>query len=213
MVAAWRFGFPTDLVTIIPKGNEAGHHIGDSPAKHLNFGLSSSREVFEAAEKMAIVCYAGPAAQKRYDPLSWDDEHGKDDQGEASRLIDLLIPETEEKFEYMRVKIEEEMRRREQGFPPPVQYEDDKLLALREVRLKRMNAKQAELYERAETFIRKHWEEVEAVAKALLKHKELSGEAATRILETLTGEVTPRSRLFDYKNPNEAETLQESTEA
>lgn len=49
-------------------------------------------------------------------------------------------------------------------------------------------------------FLEKHWREVEAVANALLEHRDLDGTSVTTLLETLTNEVIPTSELFSYQS-------------
>jgi hypothetical protein len=46
--------------------------------------------------------------------------------------------------------------------------------------------------------VESHWAEIEAVATALLEHKELDGDVIKELLEALTGETIPASKLFSY---------------
>ena len=157
-VAAWRFGFPTKRVSVIPEEDFLGVHEGDSPLSGMDPDADSSPEVTEAVEKKVVLIYAGHAAQVRFEPDSAEHYSHSD----ASAVLNLVG--------YLCGSIEQE------------------------------EAKHAELYARAETLIHEHWGGVEAVAKVLLEHKELTGEEVARLLEALTGEAVLRSSLFDYTN-------------
>jgi hypothetical protein len=121
-VASRRFGFPTDSVTITPREGFMGMHTGESPARRMGFDYAdqdSPPEVFEAMEELAVILYAGPAAQKRFQPRSWHDDHGDDDEAQAYRLVEQLIQPTKEENDHKWSKVREEMRRRQKVFPRP----------------------------------------------------------------------------------------------
>ena len=62
----------------------------------------------------------------------------------------------------------------------------------------RANALGEKLDAEAQALVESHWAEIEAVATALLEHKELDGDVIKELLEALTGETIPASKLFSY---------------
>ena len=83
MVAAWRMRMKIHKATIVPAQDYAGcvHH--DSPLRGINLEVDGSDRAEIKANKMVLICLAGPAAQRHYNPESLDSSvrrwHGKSD--------------------------------------------------------------------------------------------------------------------------------------
>jgi hypothetical protein len=83
MVAAWRMRVKIRKATIVPAEDYEGcvHH--ESPLRGIKLDVDGSDRAEIKANKMVLICLAGAAAQRHYNPESLDDSvrrwHGKSD--------------------------------------------------------------------------------------------------------------------------------------
>ena len=71
MVAAWRMRMKIHKATIVPAQDYAGcvHH--DSPLRGINLEVDGSDRAEIKANKMVLICLAGPAASAITTPNPW----------------------------------------------------------------------------------------------------------------------------------------------
>jgi hypothetical protein len=85
-VAAWSLGLKVRKATIVSADDHLELAVHDSPLR----GISSSMGVSAAAERKAnkavIIYLAGPAAQRKFRPRSWRNQHGQADYDSATAL-------------------------------------------------------------------------------------------------------------------------------
>lgn len=86
VVAARIKKIPIFEATIIPERDLDGHVLHCNPLRGIKLDCDSSLQARRRAESAIIVCYAGPAAQMKYSPHSWQDFHGNDDFEMASGI-------------------------------------------------------------------------------------------------------------------------------
>jgi hypothetical protein len=142
IVAKLHFGFPIVRATVEASGDY--HGAVEGPNIHIELAETSddSCEIETAQRNFLVICFAGPEAQRAYDPDSVEPWHAAGDEESA---VDALW---------------------HMGYHP------DKLAAI-----------DAELRLAAKEFVRTHWSQIDAVAKALLEKREMTGEELRRVLE------------------------------
>ncbi len=67
-VAAYKVGMKVKRLTIVPSGDALGSHQHHAYFPGVNLEYDSSPRAQRRAENFALVCFAGPAAQRRFNP-------------------------------------------------------------------------------------------------------------------------------------------------
>jgi hypothetical protein len=70
-VIAYLLGYRPQSVTIVPTADTAGHIIHANPLHGFQLDIDGSHEARLRVENVVTICFAGPIAQKRYNPRSW----------------------------------------------------------------------------------------------------------------------------------------------
>ncbi len=95
--AAWRLGVRTTALSIVPDGDAKGFHAHRTYFRSLDLvflphAYDSSPRAQRRVENMALVCCAGPAAQRHFNPRGFRTYHAEDDWHQA---VDLLLRKSE----------------------------------------------------------------------------------------------------------------------
>jgi hypothetical protein len=85
-VIAYVLGYRPQFVTIVPTLDTAGHIIHPNPLDGCQRNPDSSDEARLRIESLITICFAGPIAQKRYNPRSWRRAHGQWDYEKVAEL-------------------------------------------------------------------------------------------------------------------------------
>jgi ATP-dependent Zn protease len=94
-VAAWHCRVRTKSLSIIPELDSAGRHIRHPYFGGINLEIDSSPRAQRRVENMVLVCCAGPAAQRRFDPKGFRSYHAQGDWYEAINLLSYLTDDDE----------------------------------------------------------------------------------------------------------------------
>ncbi|MHA1554171.1 MAG: hypothetical protein ACTSU0_07150 [Alphaproteobacteria bacterium] len=94
-VAAWRCRVRTKSLSIVPEPDSAGRHIRHPYFGGINLEIDSSPRAQRRVENMALVCCAGPAAQRRFEPKRFRIYHAQGDWYEAINLLSYLTDDDE----------------------------------------------------------------------------------------------------------------------
>ena len=151
-VAAWHCGVRTKSLSIVPESDSAGRHVRHPYFGGLKLEIDSSPRAQRRVENMALVCCAGPAAQRRFDPKRFRSYHAQGDWYEAMNLLSYLTNDDEVLMAHFKLI---ELRAR-------------KLIALPSV-----------------------WSLIEAVARALLERRHLTGKEVRAIISDGMNAVLP----------------------
>jgi hypothetical protein len=79
-------GYRPQSVTIVPTVDTTGHIIHPNPLGGFQLNPDSSDEARLRIESLITICFAGPIAQKRYNPRSWRRAHGQWDYEKIAEL-------------------------------------------------------------------------------------------------------------------------------
>jgi hypothetical protein len=109
-VAAFHVGVKTRAILVIARDGSPGRHSLGSYIAGMRAGLGRSPQAQRHAENMALVCLAGPAAQRRFSPKSMRRYHGESDRRLAIDLLSRFTNSDEELRAYRRL-IEARTRR------------------------------------------------------------------------------------------------------
>jgi hypothetical protein len=85
-VIAYVLGYRPQCVTIVPTADTAGHIIHTNPLHGFQLNPDTSDEARLRIESLITICFAGPIAQKRYNPRSWRRAHGEWDYEKIAEL-------------------------------------------------------------------------------------------------------------------------------
>jgi hypothetical protein len=85
-VIAYVLGYRPQSVTIVPTVHTAGHIIHTNPLHGFQLDIDGSDEARLRLESLITICFAGPIAQKRYNPRSWRRAHGRWDYEKIAEL-------------------------------------------------------------------------------------------------------------------------------
>jgi hypothetical protein len=85
-VIAYMLGYRPQCVTIVPTVDTAGRIIHPNPLDGFQVNPDSSDEARLRIESLITICFAGPIAQKRYNPRSWRRVHGQWDYEKIAEL-------------------------------------------------------------------------------------------------------------------------------
>ena len=85
-VIAYMLGYRPHSATIVPTFDTAGHIIHPNPLDGFQLNPDSSDEARLRIESLITICFAGPIAQKRYNPRSWRRVHGQWDYEKIAEL-------------------------------------------------------------------------------------------------------------------------------
>jgi hypothetical protein len=85
-VIAYMLGYRPQCVTIVPTVDTTGHIIQTNPLDGFQLNPDSSDEARLRIESLITICFAGPIAQKRYNPRSWRRAHGEWDYEKIAEL-------------------------------------------------------------------------------------------------------------------------------
>ena len=85
-VIACVLGYRPQSVTIVPTVDTAGHIIHINPLHGFQLDIDGSDEARLRLESLITICFAGPIAQKRYNPRSWRRAHGPRDYEKIEEL-------------------------------------------------------------------------------------------------------------------------------
>ena len=94
-VAAYRHGMKVKRLTIVPSGDALGSHQSHAYFTEINLEYDSSPRAQRRAENFALVCFAGPAAQRRFNPTGYRSYHGADDVHQAIGMLIYLAGDNE----------------------------------------------------------------------------------------------------------------------
>ncbi len=100
-VAAWHVHVPTKDLSIIPDDSSLGRHFSGPYFTGVNPEFDDSPRCQRRLENKALVCLAGPAAQRRFNPHGYRHYHGKSDYRQAVDLLSYIAPEPEELGAYI----------------------------------------------------------------------------------------------------------------
>ncbi len=88
--AAWRHRVRTKVLSIVPELGFAGQHAHRPYFGGINLEWDGSPRAQRRVEDMALVCCAGPAAQRRFNPKGFRSYHAGDDWRQAINLLSYL---------------------------------------------------------------------------------------------------------------------------
>ena len=88
MVAACHLGLRIRSATIAPGDGYSGMVRHESPLRGIHLEFDDSDKARTKADRAALICLAGPAAQRRFRPRSWRSYHGHSDHALA---VDLAL--------------------------------------------------------------------------------------------------------------------------
>ena len=94
-VAAWRYGVRTKRLSIVPEPSFAGQHVRHPYFGGINQEWGSSPRAQRRVENMVLVCCAGPAAQRRFNPKGFRNYHAEGDWYQAINLLSHLTGDDE----------------------------------------------------------------------------------------------------------------------
>lgn len=100
--AAWRVGVRTKKLTIVPHADAAGTHVHE-PYSGIDLEYDSSPRVQRRIENMALVLYAGPAAQKRFNSKGFRRYHAGSDWSRASQLLSYVVGDSDVHAAYIKL--------------------------------------------------------------------------------------------------------------
>jgi hypothetical protein len=86
-IARWHFGYPIDRVTITPAEDYAGAVGSASPLAELELDIDRSEETEQHMQQAVMVAFAGPEAQRRYDPAAFHGWQASVDYDEAMERL------------------------------------------------------------------------------------------------------------------------------
>jgi hypothetical protein len=101
-VIAFLLGYRPQSVTIVPTFDTAGHIIQDNPLHGFQLDLDGSDEARLRVETVITICFAGPIAQKRYNPRSWRRAHGQWDYEKIAELALRVCGSSEQATAFIR---------------------------------------------------------------------------------------------------------------
>jgi hypothetical protein len=87
-VASWSLGERLHRATIVPDLDAHGSVEHSNPLRGISLDLDGSDRARLRAERLAVICLAGPEAQRRYNPRSWRSWHGRLDHAKA---VDIAL--------------------------------------------------------------------------------------------------------------------------
>ena len=85
-VIAYMLGYRPQSVTIVPTVDWAGHIVHANPLYGFQHDIDGSDEARLRVESFMTICFAGPIAQKLYNPRSWRRAHGQWDYDKIAEL-------------------------------------------------------------------------------------------------------------------------------
>ena len=94
-VAAYRHGMKVKRLTIVPSGDALGSHQSHAYFTGINLEYDGGAREQRRAENFALVCFAGPAAQRRFNPKGYRSYHGADDIHQALGMLGYLAGDDE----------------------------------------------------------------------------------------------------------------------
>ena len=94
-VAAWRVGVRCKLLSTVADETSAGRHVHTPYFSGMNPEYDDSPRVQRRLENMALVCLAGPAAQRRFNPKGFRRAYARDDYHQAVDLLSYIAPDNE----------------------------------------------------------------------------------------------------------------------
>ena len=102
-VAAWNVHVRAESISIIPDPNNGslGRHIGRPYFTGMRPDLDNSPRVQRRLEHKALVCLAGPAAQRRFNPRGYRHHHAEDDYRQAIDLLSYIVGDPNELSAYV----------------------------------------------------------------------------------------------------------------
>ncbi len=102
-VAAWDVLVRAKSLSIIPDLSDGslGRHITGPYFTNMRPDLDHSPRVQRRLENKALVCLAGPAAQRRFSPRGYRWVHGEGDYRQAVELLSYISPESKELGAYI----------------------------------------------------------------------------------------------------------------
>ena len=77
--AAWVLGLPIKRISIRPDGDAKGFVQHRSPLAGIRLDIDNSDRARLKAEKAILICLAGPAAQRKFNPRSYRKHHAASD--------------------------------------------------------------------------------------------------------------------------------------
>jgi hypothetical protein len=83
---AWQLRMRVYGATIVPKGGTTGSVEHSNPLRGIQLEWDDSDRARMRAERAIMVCLAGPAAQRQYNPRGWRRYHGTADYERATDL-------------------------------------------------------------------------------------------------------------------------------
>ncbi len=100
-VAAWHVRLTSKHLSIIPDDSSAGRHFPGPYFPGVNPEFDDSPKCQRRLENKALVCLAGPAAQRRFSPRGYRWVHGDTDYRHAVELLSYTSPEPDELGAYV----------------------------------------------------------------------------------------------------------------
>jgi hypothetical protein len=101
-VIAYVLGYRPQCVTIVPTVDTTGHIIHPNPLDGIQLNHGSLDEARLRIESLITICFAGPIAQKRYNPRSWRRTHGQWDYEKIAELGLRVCDSTEQASAFIR---------------------------------------------------------------------------------------------------------------
>ncbi len=85
VVARWHFGFPIVHATIDASGDY--HGAVEGPNIHIELAEQFNEGAEQASRNFMVICFAGPEAQRAYDPDSVETWHADSDEERAGEAL------------------------------------------------------------------------------------------------------------------------------
>jgi hypothetical protein len=75
-----------ETAIIVPSKDANGSVLNDSPLRGIQLDIDGSDRARLRVEKAIRICFAGPIAQRKFQPASWRQRHAESDYSEISEL-------------------------------------------------------------------------------------------------------------------------------
>ena len=95
-VAAWEVSLPIKTLSIVPEADTAGRLVHPPYFKGVHPDADTSPCVQRRIENMVFVCYAGPEAERRFNPKGLWKDHAQGDWKQAIEILTHQVGSDEE---------------------------------------------------------------------------------------------------------------------
>ena len=102
-VAAWKRRIRIKQLSILSDGDSAGRMTHHNYFSGVHPEYDTSPRIQRRLENMALVCFAGPAAQRRFNPRGYRHVHADGDFQQAVTLLTCLVGSDKELEAYLKL--------------------------------------------------------------------------------------------------------------